>query len=250
MPKLMFMPTIVGIVSATTRPPISDGAIGRAQLVRDASGSRASTLSTFQFSGRSRDARHLRHALDLFVAEAVEAAVGDELERRPRVVAHHLAQREHLVELRVDATARAAPSPSLCVYACDDENPRPPAAIDSASSVVIASSCSGVGRAADRVLAHHRAADRAVADEEARVHAEVALEPGEVVAERPPVPVEALLERAERHALDARHHAPEVVGVVVAPSGASVKPQLPPMTVVTPWRFDGDAAGSQSSCAS
>ncbi len=33
-------------------------------------------------------------------------------------------------------------------------------------------------------------------------------------------------------------------------TGASVNPQLPAKTVVTPWTFDGDAVGSHSSCAS
>ena len=34
------------------------------------------------------------------------------------------------------------------------------------------------------------------------------------------------------------------------PKGASVKPQLPPITVVTPNRFDGVALGSQKIWAS
>jgi hypothetical protein len=32
--------------------------------------------------------------------------------------------------------------------------------------------------------------------------------------------------------------------------GARVKPQFPPMTVVTPWTLDGEADGSQKSWAS
>ena len=37
---------------------------------------------------------------------------------------------------------------------------------------------------------------------------------------------------------------------VVGRRGASVKPQLPAMTVVTPWLADGDAPGSHRSWAS
>ena len=48
----MFMPTIVGIVSATTRPPISAARSDASNWCGMRSGSRASTLSTFQFSGR------------------------------------------------------------------------------------------------------------------------------------------------------------------------------------------------------
>ena len=51
-PSFMFMPTIVGIVSATTRPPISAARSDARSWCGMRSGSRASTLSTFQFSGR------------------------------------------------------------------------------------------------------------------------------------------------------------------------------------------------------
>jgi hypothetical protein len=51
-PNFMFMPTIVGIVSATTRPPISAARSEARSWCGMRSGSRASTLSTFQFNGR------------------------------------------------------------------------------------------------------------------------------------------------------------------------------------------------------
>ena len=72
------------------------------------------------------------------------------------------------------------------------------------------------GLAADRVGAHHVAADRAVPDEEAGVHRDLAVEPVEVLAEGLPLPVDALLERGERHALDLGHHPAQVVGVAGA----------------------------------
>ena len=65
-----------------------------------------------------------------------------------------------------------------------------------------------------------------------------------------PVPRQPGLERRQRHALDPRHQPHQVVGACAAPAGASVKPQLPPNTVVTPCSGDGLAVGSQSSWAS
>ena len=73
----------------------------------------------------------------------------------------------------------------------------------------------GRGLAADGVGAHHVAADRAVTDEEAGVHRDPALEAVEELAEGLPLPVDAVLERGERHALDPGHHPAQVVGVAV-----------------------------------
>jgi hypothetical protein len=36
----------------------------------------------------------------------------------------------------------------------------------------------------------------------------------------------------------------------VSVSGAIEKPQLPPITVVTPWSGEGESVGSQKACAS
>ena len=89
----------------------------------------------------------------------------------------------------------------------------PPAARPSASSRSI-SYCSP-GDAWRRVasLAHHDAADRRVADEEAGVDGERAVEPVEVLGRRRPVPRHTLCERLERHALDAGEHPHQVVAV-------------------------------------
>ena len=66
------------------------------------------------------------------------------------------------------------------------EKPSPPASIDSWSSRTICVELLGRGLAADRVLAHDVAAERAVPDEEAGVDADVALERVEVLAEASP----------------------------------------------------------------
>ena len=68
-------------------------------------------------------------------------------------------------------------------------------------------------RALVGLLAHHDAADRGVADHEPGVDAEPALDLVEVLGGRRPVPRHALAERLERHALDPRQHAHEVVAV-------------------------------------
>src|SRR5690242_20234905 len=62
-----------------------------------------------------------------------------------------------------------------------------------------------------------RSSNTAIAsgDEETGVDRDRALEPVEELAEGLPLPVDALLERRERHALDPRHHPSQVVGVAV-----------------------------------
>ena len=88
---------------------------------------------------------------------------------------------------------------------------------------------SGVGRLADRGVAHHHAPHGRVAHEEPGVDRQVAVEPVQPLTEAAPVPRRAGLERVERHALDPRHHPHDVVDVARAPSGAMENPQLPPM---------------------
>ena len=157
---------------------------------------------------------HAREQLDLVVGELVEAAVDDRLERRALVVA------------RPRRTARAprprSPSAtrpacrrrrSACSTAWSRSRARRPRSRPRARATIACDLV--VGRlAADRVGAHHVAADRAVPDEEPGVDPDAALEPAEVLAEGLPVPVDALLERGERHALDLRHHPAQVVGVL------------------------------------
>ncbi len=65
-----------------------------------------------------------------------------------------------------------------------------------------------------RALAHDDAPDRRVADEEARVRCERAVDAVEVLAERRPVPRHALRQRASGHAFDAGEHVQQVVAVL------------------------------------
>ena len=72
------------------------------------------------------------------------------------------------------------------------------------------------GGLADRVGAHHDAPERRVPGEEAGVDRGAArLDPLEVVAERLPVPRQALLQRRERDALDPGHQPRQIVDVLV-----------------------------------
>ena len=107
----------------------------------------------------------------------------------------------------------------------------------------------GRGLVADGVGAHHVAAQRAVADHEAGVDADAAVEAVEVLGEGLPLPVDALLERGERHALDLGHHAAQVVGVVGVQRGER-EAAVAATSEVTPWTLDGVASGSQKSWAS
>ena len=108
----------------------------------------------------------------------------------------------------------------------------------------------GRGLVADRCGAHHLPAQRAVTDHEGGVHAERAVEAVEVVAEATPTSQSTpVLEREQRHALDLGHHPAQVVGVTGG-EGREGEPAVAADDVVMPWRFDGDAAGSQKSCAS
>ncbi len=66
----------------------------------------------------------------------------------------------------------------------------------------------------DGALAHDQPAQRRVADQEAGVHGDAAVEVAEPLAERGPVPWQPGPQRGERHALDPRHHPRDVVGVL------------------------------------
>ncbi len=130
----------------------------------------------------ARGGRHLRHEVHLGVVEAVEAAVGDELECRARVLAHDLAQREHLVGLRVPRRDGLAVAVGVRVGARRRE--AQPARLDRlvqqrAHLVELL----GGRRPADGLRPHDPAPERAVPDEEPRVHAEGAVEAVEVLAE-------------------------------------------------------------------
>ena len=209
----MFIGTSTGIVSATTRPPSAAARSAADSWRGTRSGTRESTVSTFQLSGRAA-------AADMRANRSISAS--ENWSRQPsmmpssvvpswRSTAAHSASTSASLAHR-DATGW--PSPSEWVLDSVVEKPSPPASIAVSSSRTIACDLV-VGRlAADRVGAHHVAAQRAVPDQEPGVDRDPALEPAEVLAEGLPVPVDALLQRGERHALDLGHHPAQVVGVL------------------------------------
>ena len=112
----------------------------------------------------------------------------------------------------------------------------------------------GVGRAPDRALAHDEAAQRRVADQEAGVHRDPAVEAAQPLAERAPVPGQAGPQRGQGHALDPRHHPRDVVGVLgrrAAPARTRSCHRAPwsRRAGATGWRWGPRRAGRRSGCA-
>src|SRR5205823_10877744 len=66
-----------------------------------------------------------------------------------------------------------------------------------------------VGGAFRRAVAHRDAPNRRMARQETRVRCERAVDLGEILLEGPPVPRDALLQRADRHPFDTRERSEE-----------------------------------------
>ena len=144
--------------------------------------------------------------------------------RRPRTARRTSSSRAHAARHRRRRRRRRAWT------SASSRSPSPPASIDSSSSSAHGVDLARRGLVADEVLAHHVAAQRAVTDEEPGVDADVAVEARRGTRRSVShVHGTPCFERRQRHALDLRHHPAGVVGVASL-SGASVKPQLPPMT--------------------
>ena len=210
----MFMGTSTGMVSATIRPPASSARVDAVELARHAVGhARVDGEHVPVERSACRD-RHRDEQVDLVVGELVEAAVDDAFERRALVLLRRPRTSASTSSCVAHRDGTGCPSPSECVY---DERGREAeaAGVDRLVQQLHhrRRPARGVASLPTDVRAHHVAAQRAVADEEPGVHADVAVEPVEVVGEGLPVPVDAVLERGERHALDLRHHPADVVGV-------------------------------------
>ena len=210
----MFISTRIGIVSAIALPPRCRRVLACRQLRPVPLGLLGVDGEHVPVEGAAGGEGHLRHLLDLVVAEPPHAPVGDVLERGALVLAHGAAQREHLLLRRPPRGDRLA----VAVGVGERERGREadPAGIDRlVQQPHHPVDLLGGRLVADGVRSHHVAAQRAVADVEHRVHRDVAVESVEIVAESRPVPGHAVLEGRQRHALDPRHHAPEVVGVLL-----------------------------------
>ena len=132
--KLMFIGTITGIVSATSRPPASAAMVDGLELPRDplrVPASRRSARSSSAGAGRPTD---------IWVKSSISSSLN--LSRQPSTIASsvvpswsrtapHSASTSSWLAHR-DATG--FPSPSEWVYESVVEKPSPPASIDSSSS--------------------------------------------------------------------------------------------------------------------
>ena len=211
----MFIGTITGIVSATTRPPSSRARCDTARWRSMRAGSRASTTSRFQFSGRFARTDICGQQLELVVAEAVARAVEDALERGARPAAGLLAQREDLVRVR-----HRAQGPGRRCRRCANVKRRStsrarPARAPSPSTARSCASSSGV---ALRPFASAPSTKRRSALCPSMKPAFTPRLPSSASRYSPKlchVHGHALFERGERHALDLREHAARVVGVGV-----------------------------------
>ena len=161
----------------------------------------------------ARRGGHGHHQVDLLVAEGVEAAVGDVLEGGARVVADHLAEGQHLAAVGV--AGRDGPPVAVGVGAGLRGREAQSAGLERLGQqgghlghLLVG------GHLGTPLVAHHPAAQGAVADQEPGVDPEVPLELAQVLAEAGPVPGEAVLQGDQGHALHLGHHPPDVVVVL------------------------------------
>ncbi len=153
---------------------------------------------------------HVAHQLERLAREL--AHLRDELERRAGELTDDAAQLDELVARRVsrrDGDARVV----VVRRRPRRREPHPTGRDPEAQQALHLVELGGCRLARRRVVVHHDAAQRRMADEEAGVRHQRAVEPIEVLLGRGPVPRHALLERLQRHALDAGQHPHQVVGI-------------------------------------
>jgi hypothetical protein len=157
-----------------------------------------------------RGPAHGCHHVEDLVGEAADG--GDELECRAGVVPHHGAQRQQLLPTGV---ARRDRRSGVVVVA---GRPRGGEAETARGQSVVEERLHPGqlvrrGLALSGRFAHDDAADGGMADEEAGVRGQRAVQAVEVVGRGAPVPRHALLQRLERHPFDAGQHPHQVVPV-------------------------------------
>ena len=234
-----------GIVSATTLAPISRARSPAASRCSTNAPFIALTVSRFQLSGR-RAAADMRAITSR--CRSVKSRVGMNSSDVPGCspVTRHSASSSSAVACR-DGTG--SPSASLWVSAHDDEKPRPPAASDSRSRFDIAARSSSVAASPTlrSPITTRRSAQwptmkpaftESVLSKWSKYSAVV------VQSHGTPAASASSGMPSTRASIFMRYSASR------GTSGAIVKPQLPPSTVVTPCSGDGLSVGSQNTCAS
>ena len=199
-------------MSATTVPPRAARALAGPDLVAVALRLAGVDREHVPVERAPPGERHLCHELDLGVGEAAQAPVGDVLELVPScsLTARHSASTSSLEAHRERDRLAVAVGVRERQGGREAEAAGRERVVQQRGDRV---ELVGRRRVADAVGPHHVAAQRAVADHEADVERDVPVERAEIVGERPPAPRHAGLERGQRHALDLRHHAAQVVGV-------------------------------------
>ncbi len=207
-------------------------------------------MSTFQFKGR-------RPSIDILVISSTSSSLKPL--RQPsathsRVVPSWAAVSRHSSSTSSHAAQRLGtgrPSPSLWVNERPVENPRPPAAIDSPSRRRISATCSAP--ASPPTASSFITVLRSAQCPTKKPTLTAVPEPSTRSRYSP-----KLRQSQGTPSSSASRAMPSTFTIIClryspsdsSPSGASVKPQLPAITEVTPNRFDGVARGSQKIWAS
>ena len=223
--KLSRICMVCGSVSATTVAPRSAAAVPAASWLQAPSGFMDDTPSTFQFTGRSA-------SRDMVAMKSISSSVNPL--RQPATMsstvvpscdAHGGGEALHLGAAGGPRRHGLAVPVVVRVHLRGREAER--TVLERGVQRRLHGVDVRVGRgAADRPVAHDEAAQRRVADEEAGVDRDTAVEAAEPIAERAPVPRQAVLQGGERHALDPRHHPADVVGAV-RPEGCQREAAVP-----------------------
>ena len=203
--------------------------------------------SRFQLSGRSA-------ASDMSVMSAMRSSeispmAGDELEAGAGVVAHRAGEGEELVGLRGARRHRRAVAVGVRLAERRREPERAGCAATRAAVATIAAICSGVGGV---VVASSPMTTRRMVEWPTWKPAFTARRPSMRSSHSPndcqshAGPASSESGACPRPAPSSASRSRRASGA----SGAMEKPQLPPITVVTPCSGDGVSAGSQSACTS
>lgn len=203
------------MVSATIRPPALRARSLGTSWRGTRSGTEASMVRTFQFSGG-------RMAALMSTKRSISSS--ENWSRQPATIASSWVpscsatarERARSSAGRACREATGAPEPSEWVEDWVVDRPQAPASMASWKRSSISWSCSGVGwppTAASPMTWRRRAQCPTM---KPAVDGDPPLQGVEVLAEGRPGPVDALFERLEGHALDLAHHAARVVGVLGA----------------------------------
>ncbi len=224
----------------TTRPPRSAGDVRRAQLALVQLGVVAVDERGVPVEGPVGGGRHVGHQVDVVVAEAADERVGDELDRRPLVVAAHGGERDELVAGGEVRRRRAAVAVDLG-RGVGGREPEPAGGDRLAQEAAHGVELGGVGGPLGRGLAHRPPGGWRSGRPGSRCWRRAARPPPRRgtranVRHRNDSPAWSASTGMDSTRASRRSRNDSSAGA----TGARVRPQLPPMTVVTPCSGEGD----------